>query len=625
MTSLDIIELIEKNPITKLSQTYNNKLLIKIKQNFNEQEQQMFITSFYCYLNYHVINDFVIDLDNIWKWLGFSQKVKAKSLLEKSFFIDIDYKLFVNDISLTKETRGGHNKETIMLNIKTFKRFCIKADTKKANEIHEYFIKLEETLHDIIEEESDEMKNQLQQKTNEIISLEESNKKEYEQKLKIQKELDRQQLLLREFGDNCSIVYIIKVKSFENGEYIIKIGESRRGVKGRYNEHRKNYGSNTLLLDCFIVNRSKDFENFLHCHKDININKVKNLEGHERENELFLIGNKLTYQMVLNIIDLNIRNFNDYNFNETQHLKLEVEKIYLELEKVKMIKNIESPGLTNHFLETPTDYSGTKNTPINLIVELLNQNKKILEKLELLENHIKSIEILEKSNQSQIKTTTNFGESLVTLGPRLQKINPETIQLVRVYESVAECMKEDYKLKRPSINKAIQENTVYQGFRWLFVDRELDPNIIHSELEKTKQTRIQNLDYIAKVNEEKTEILNIYLDRKTAALQNGYSISGLDIAVQKQSLTKNHYYITYNKCDDILKQNFEEKYGKPILYKNGIGQYDLHNKLVKEFICKYDCIRILKISDKTLVKALDNDIPYNNHYFRKLPSKVWCL
>ena len=35
METLDIIDLIEKNPITKLSDTYNNKLLTKIKENFN--------------------------------------------------------------------------------------------------------------------------------------------------------------------------------------------------------------------------------------------------------------------------------------------------------------------------------------------------------------------------------------------------------------------------------------------------------------------------------------------------------------------------------------------------------------------------------------------------------------
>ncbi len=52
MEQLNIVELIEKNPLTKLSCDYNLKLLSKIKENFTNFEQQLFLSSFYCYLNY---------------------------------------------------------------------------------------------------------------------------------------------------------------------------------------------------------------------------------------------------------------------------------------------------------------------------------------------------------------------------------------------------------------------------------------------------------------------------------------------------------------------------------------------------------------------------------------------
>ncbi len=71
--NLDIVNLIEKNPITKLSDTYNNKLLLEIKKKFTNDQQQLFISSFYCYLNYDEITDYVIDLDNIWNWLGYKK------------------------------------------------------------------------------------------------------------------------------------------------------------------------------------------------------------------------------------------------------------------------------------------------------------------------------------------------------------------------------------------------------------------------------------------------------------------------------------------------------------------------------------------------------------------------
>jgi len=49
---LNIVELIEKNPITRLSQEYNGRLLTKIQESFTGFEQQLFVSSFYCYLNY---------------------------------------------------------------------------------------------------------------------------------------------------------------------------------------------------------------------------------------------------------------------------------------------------------------------------------------------------------------------------------------------------------------------------------------------------------------------------------------------------------------------------------------------------------------------------------------------
>ena len=89
-SELNIVDLIESNPITKLSDTYNVTLLEKIKTSFSDNEQQLFITSFYCYLNYNKQTDFVVDMDNIWKWLGFSTKQNAKMVLERHFKINID-------------------------------------------------------------------------------------------------------------------------------------------------------------------------------------------------------------------------------------------------------------------------------------------------------------------------------------------------------------------------------------------------------------------------------------------------------------------------------------------------------------------------------------------------------
>lgn len=601
MTSLNIVDLIEKNPITRLSNNYQNRLLSKIKNKFNTEDQQLFVASFYSYLNFNSKTDFVINLDNVWEWLGFSQKMRAKELLEKYFVIDIDYKSLLSLEREQKKGRGGHNKETFMLTINAFKKFCLKACTKKADQIHEYYIKLEETLHEIVNEESNELRLQVEQIKKQAQKNDQQNKTTIENLTKA-KSLEKHNILLREFGTAGALVYIIRVKSYENGQYIIKIGESRRGIEARYNEHKSKY-EEAIILDCFLVKRSKDFENFLHNHSEIKLNVVKDLLGHETERELFLIGKDLSYGVVTTVIKKNINQFNDVDHDEILN---KIEGLYTLL-----ANQHQNPQVSENI-----------NTQ-----QLLENQKVLIEKLANLENTITTLEktnkeILEKLNGAQIRTTTGFEQPLPTLGPRLQKINPDTLQLIKTYETVSECMREDPKMKRPTIEKAIQENTIYNGFRWAYVDRQLDPNTIYN-LPPTKQTKVQALGYIAKLNADKTQILNVYLDRKTAALQNAYQSSSLDNPVRNGTITNGHVYCLYDKCNQELRDNFSTS--NPILYKDGVGQFDNQNNLIQEFICKYDCIKTLHMSDKTLAKALDKNVSYNGYYYKSLGSKLQCV
>jgi len=441
-----------------------------------------------------------------------------------------------------------------------------------------------------------ELQKELEQTKNEMSAIETTKNKEMEEKLIKQKELDNEKFLLKQFNNAGNMVYIIKVKTFENGSYVVKIGESRIGIMGRYNEHKSKY-EECILLDCFCVNKSKDFEHFLHSHSIIKPNIVKNLPNHDSENELFLIGSNLTYKVLSKIVNDNIDNYN-YKVNE----------LLLEIENLKF-KNQENAASTH------------VNNDNELLKEIIHTNKLLLSKVNSLEQTNK--EILSKLNsQQEKKIVTGFNQQLPNLGPRLQKINPETLQLIKVYESVTEAMNESKHIKRPSIMKAISENTIYCGFRWLLVERNLDPNIIH-EIQPTKETKVQNLGYIAQIDKNKTKIVNVYIDRKTAANFNGYeSSSALDNPVKNNSLANGFYYMLYNNCDDDLTTNFEEINGTPMLYKNGVGQYDTNNNLVKEFECKYDCIKSLAISDKTLTKALTKNIPYNGHYYKEIGEKL---
>ena len=157
--TVDIVQLIETNPITDLTKPYQSKLVNKIKHQFSSDEQHLFVASFYCYLNYKP-TEFIIDLDTIWEWLGFARKDPAKRLLIQNFEENIDFRL----LHRTVENSLGRPSEQILMTQKTFKKLCMKSGTKKADMIHDYFIGLEGILQETLLEESNELRDQLQQK-----------------------------------------------------------------------------------------------------------------------------------------------------------------------------------------------------------------------------------------------------------------------------------------------------------------------------------------------------------------------------------------------------------------------------------------------------------------------------
>jgi len=160
--SIDIMNLIESNPIARFNQPYHSKIFDKLDAKFSNYDEKIFLSNFYCYLKYNKFNDFVIDLDNIWKYIGFRNKACAKKLLQNSFIIEKDYKILRLNIQ---------EKEKIMLNIQSFKKLCVKSFIKKGDEIYDYFSKLEEVFYEILLEEVIELRAELLKKSEELNQL----------------------------------------------------------------------------------------------------------------------------------------------------------------------------------------------------------------------------------------------------------------------------------------------------------------------------------------------------------------------------------------------------------------------------------------------------------------------
>lgn len=246
--NLDIVSLIESNPLTRIPNDYQCKFIEKVQQHFTESEQRLFLSSFYCYLNYNSKSDFVIDLDDIWKWLGFSRKDPAKRAVQKFFTKDTDYKIALHP-NVERKNEGGFNRETVLLNIETFKTLCMLASTSKGKEVRNYFLKLEDIMHDLLKEESEELRKRLTLQTN-----------------KSKEELHN--LILTGY-DKRNVVYVGDI-----GGNMVKYGWSNN-LSERFTSHKGTYGSHFKFLYVIECDYNKELELRLKRSHDIILRKPK--------------------------------------------------------------------------------------------------------------------------------------------------------------------------------------------------------------------------------------------------------------------------------------------------------------------------------------------------------------
>jgi phage anti-repressor protein len=117
--------------------------------NFNQENALTLLNS---------ADDFPVDFELAWKWLGFSRKDSAKrTLIACGFEEGSDFLLLHNNVeqieveakTSTKGRRKGEQAEEIWLTNECFKSWGMMASTEKGKEIRKYFLECERQLKGI--------------------------------------------------------------------------------------------------------------------------------------------------------------------------------------------------------------------------------------------------------------------------------------------------------------------------------------------------------------------------------------------------------------------------------------------------------------------------------------------
>lgn len=86
-------------------------------------------------------NEFPVDFDLAWQWIGYSRKDKAKEFLIKNLLSDIDYVLHLQEELRTLDVPRPASK--IYLTVEAFKMWAMMAKTETGRQVRTYFLQCE--------------------------------------------------------------------------------------------------------------------------------------------------------------------------------------------------------------------------------------------------------------------------------------------------------------------------------------------------------------------------------------------------------------------------------------------------------------------------------------------------
>lgn len=396
-----------KNSTTALSLNVQTQMINLLTEEFTEEEQRWYVANLYIYMIYHPTNDFPINLEHVFKMIGFANKGNAMKTIKNNFTEGEDYKKLLfhmeKQVKNGKDLGGaGLNQETVMLNVDTFKSLCMLAKTDRGKQIRRYYVKLENIYNKIIKEEIKERERELEQqkqitkeKTQELQDKDQQLIKNIEQLKEKEKELLKEKTLRNKMlNRRCfnvpdgEYVYIYQ-DILDDPNSLLKIGKSTKltNREESYSNTNKSGGIVFYMkcVDCSLIEKI--------CHHILDkFRENKMQEWFKIDLELA----KKTIKTVITIVDVcnietTIPEISEYlsKFQNNLIKKHDDDKV-----EKKEIKTVNKPDDFNGFLENCCEIGSnfftakdeltkafriyTKNTIEKLVKQKLNlflQNK----------------------------------------------------------------------------------------------------------------------------------------------------------------------------------------------------------------------------------------------------------
>ena len=429
--------------------------------------------------------------------------------------------------------------------------------------------------------------------------------------MKIKGELQQHRTYLDAY-DNKNVVYLCKLRNIDD-KILIKIGKSEHLTK-RMSQILSTYNNVTpILLNVFETSNFSKLETRI--HGDVFIKKYrfneKNKDGGDSR-EIYLV-NEEEYNEMIKTIKIIKPHYDDNNLKllekQIEYENKKAQTSILENERIKNQKDLEEVE--------------RKKRELDLEIKKIEQIEKEKSEEQEHEEDEEYEEEEEEPTKEEPQLFTIRKRNPSILIPKIYQYNPDNLTTqINMYNGTAEVERNNPTIiiSPAALKRASQNNTIYKGFRWLYVNRNEEPP---SELEPTKETKhvSPEVQFIAMIDVKKTKILAVYSNQKQAVEARNMKCNSFTRAIKQESLSSGHYWNFFDACSQEMKDEYlshsklPEKY--VIACSKKVQQIDPRtNEIIKTYKSNQDVCKIAQISTATIRRITQTGEIYNGYKWK---------
>jgi prophage antirepressor-like protein len=202
-------------------------------------------------------------------------------------------------------------------------------------------------------------------------------------------------------------------------------------------------------------------------------------------------------------------------------------------------------------------------------------------------------------------------------GPKIQRYSADGRQLLCTYAGYADAARDPDVPGGPvavSLKRAIADASVYKGFRWAELARELPDDHVQTLAPTNEAVAPLQKGYVVMLSLDKTEIVDVFCDQKAAAENRQFkSLAAISKAIKCQTKSGGHYFQMWDDVPDELREAWLRDHTLPTkrAHVNGKGVRQIDpatGACVREFASIGDVLKEFKVGRATLQRAIEHDL-----------------